>query len=172
MSAEPVADWVMHAKDCKARQWGVDHGPCSCGYTLNGWHSDSNFPRPTPAQQFAAAAVDIAQNTVEKFQARCATEEAMKDTEMPLTHADERAAERLMEFNSHQRGMAVLARRIEELEATNDEMRKNASEALETLERVAYVLRTFYFAELSISTIQPLIALAIEFNPSIVEQRR
>jgi hypothetical protein len=42
----------------------------------------------------------------------------------------------------------------------------------ETLERIAYVLRTFYYAQISLSTIQPVIALALELNPELVEQRR
>jgi hypothetical protein len=56
----------------------------------------------------------------------------------------------------------------EALDKAREDVRVNE----ETLERIAYVLRTFYYAQISLSTIQPVIALALELNPELVEQRR
>lgn len=39
-------------------------------------------------------------------------------------------------------------------------------------ERVALTLKTFYTAPLSLSSVQPLLALALELNPELVERRR
>ncbi len=70
------------------------------------------------------------------------------------------------------RSLEVLTRRIEDLEAENDDIRANAQAVLEPLERVAQVLKTFYFAPVTLSSVQPIIALAFELNPDLVEQKR
>jgi hypothetical protein len=70
------------------------------------------------------------------------------------------------------RSLSVLNNRIDELESTRNNVTSDAEALLERLEHIAAVLKTFYFAELSMSSVQPILALAIEFNPDIVEQRR
>lgn len=40
------------------------------------------------------------------------------------------------------------------------------------LARIAAILATFYHAELSMSSVQPLLALALELNPDLMEQKR
>jgi hypothetical protein len=97
---------------------------------------------------------------------------------------------------------AVLVARIEELEALRTTTARDADNCIMELQhrivelelarqseidlkgkrdgvidndllmRIAYVLRTFYYAELSMSSVQPLLALCLELNPEIVEQRR
>lgn len=163
------------------------------------------------AQQFSAAAVQIAQDTAQRFQQRLEAEaamkdtqplekviailqasealNAMKDTEMPLTHIQELAQD-LTTIDGHfdriitqrndlhtengllRRSLEVLTHRIEELEAEIDEIRGTATPLLAHMERIAETLRTFYFAPLTLSAIQPILALCIELNEDIVEQRR
>jgi hypothetical protein len=38
--------------------------------------------------------------------------------------------------------------------------------------RIAAILATFYRAELSMSSVQPILALALEMNPNLVERAR
>jgi hypothetical protein len=140
----------------------------------------------TPAQQFADEALENVRRLSEHVHQR--QEAAMKDTEMPLTHIPdvttyegtsiavfpagrvltdaESIAVILREDN------AVLIARIEELEGEIDEIRGTATPLLEQLERMAATLKTFYYAELSMSTLQPILALCIELNPEIMEKRR
>jgi hypothetical protein len=199
----------------------------------------SGVLKQTPAQQFEAAAVQTAKDSAERYQARLTSEEAMKDTEMPLTHigtyggfgaygrrveeeaevvrnAERIATETLNEAITLRRDNAVLVKRIEELEAyidslghrdviayskarieelqaerdqsrlaneeqrllitsleaEVDELRGTATPCLETLERLAHTLKRFYFADLSLSSVQPIIAMCLELNPDIVEQKR
>jgi cell division protein FtsB len=115
---------------------------------------------------FESDAVNTAQRTVSRFAQRLADADTMADTVAINSH-DEILL--LSKQNAELRkDNAALVARIEALEAT----RPVVQEAHDTLARIAYVLRTFYFAELSLSTLQPLMALAIELNPQIVEQRR
>jgi chromosome segregation ATPase len=165
--------------------------------------------------------------SIERFKERLRNEDAMKDTEMPLTHAKEATSfipwnqleaalqnERL-ENQRLWRDTSVMANRIEELEAEIDIRRTMANKAdvrLKELElqlkehrsewltesesdntklrgalakvgelvdcfeaqeqRIASVLRTFYYADLTLSNVQPLLALCVEMNPDIIEQRR
>ncbi len=111
-------------------------------------------------------------------------EDAMKDTEpsrmdtlvQHLTTIDGHIDKILQPRNDEnallRRSLEVLTRRIEDLEAENDDIRANAQAVLEPLERVAQVLKTFYFAPVTLSSVQPIIALAFELNPDLVEQKR
>lgn len=47
-----------------------------------------------------------------------------------------------------------------------------AVDLLAERKRIAAVLATFYRAELSMSSVQPLLALALELNPDLVERKR
>lgn len=47
-----------------------------------------------------------------------------------------------------------------------------AVDLLAERKRIAAVLATFYRAELSMSSVQPLLALALELNPELVERTR
>jgi hypothetical protein len=68
--------------------------------------------------------------------------------------------------------VSVLNNRIDELEGDRHNVSSDAEALLERLEHIAAVLKTFYFAPVTISSLQPILALALEFNPDIVEQRR
>ena len=95
-------------------------------------------------------------------------EDAMRDTDAVPT-----IAQHLHDENALlRRSLAVLTTRIEELEAQREDITGNAEALLQPLERVAAVLKAFYFAPLTISALQPILALALELNPEIVEQRR
>jgi len=132
---------------------------------------------------FAADAVRVAQTTVEHYKQRLADEQTMADT--VATGSDEevkamsaeakwwqsRTYERQEEVRQLQKDNAVLVTRIEELEAAAQK-RGDTAGLLDLLARIAYVLRTFYYAELSLSSVQPIIALAMELNPEIVEHKR
>jgi predicted nuclease with TOPRIM domain len=135
-----------------------------------------------------------------QFAQRQEHEDAMKDTvavtakladeTMKLAEEIERAdglveniIDRLKESRAEngllRRSLSVLNNRVDELETEIDgletkdaNLRADAEALLERLEHIAAVLKTFYFAELSMSSVQPILALAIEFNPDIIEQRR
>lgn len=47
-----------------------------------------------------------------------------------------------------------------------------AAELLAERQRIAKVLAAFYRAELSMSSVQPILALALELNPDLVERAR
>ena len=110
----------------------------------------------TAAEAFESEVVQIANRTAARFQERLAAERAMADT---VAVGSDEEVRQLCKDN------AVLMKRIEELEAEGELLNIG-------LARIAYVLRTFYYAQLSISAIQPLLALCLELNPEIVEQRR
>jgi hypothetical protein len=130
----------------------------------------------TPAKAFEAEAVKAAQSTLKRYQQRLADEQAMADTvatgsddEIMMLRSQLKA---LIVLNGTvQRDNITLTARIEELEAARQK-RGDTSALLDQLARIAYVLRTFYFAELSLSSVQPLLALCLELNPEIVEQKR
>jgi hypothetical protein len=107
------------------------------------------------------ATAQLQAESLSRFQKRLADAETMRDTQLDGT---ENALLR--------RSLGVLTKRIEELEAEIDTMRGELIEAVPDLERIASTLRTFYFAELTASAIQPILALTLELNPDIVEQRR
>jgi hypothetical protein len=140
---------------------------------------------PTPAQAFEAEAVNIAQRTVTKFKQRLAAERAMADTVAVKGDDEVRLLSKALD-TANQNGVAAmyriekltkdntaLVKRIEELEAQRSVYAPKAMhDAHDLITRIAYVLRTFYYAELSMSSVQPLLALCLELNPEIVEQRR
>jgi hypothetical protein len=106
-------------------------------------------------------------------------EDAMKDTEPIglLRFSEEQQVQRVMTIVASRIGVRVedLAdwnATAKKLASERDEISANAEALLERLEHIAAVLKTFYFAELSMSSVQPILALALEFNPDIVEQRR
>jgi len=83
------------------------------------------------------------------------------------------------------RSLGVLNTRIEELEDRNKELEEYVGsganeqkldmlvgELKEREARIAAVLKKFYYTELSISSVQPLVALCLELNPDMVEQKR
>jgi chromosome segregation ATPase len=105
--------------------------------------------------------------------------ESVKNTEpVNLTQfSEEQQVQRVMTIVANRIGVRVedLAdwnATAKKLAADHDRIRADAEALLERLEHIAAVLKTFYFAELSMSSVQPILALAIEFNPDIVEQRR
>ncbi len=135
----------------------------------------------------ASKAVQDPRYSLERFKERLRNEDAMKDTEMPLTHITEElrrvAAEQVVQMQKDnanlaeenarlRRGLSILTKRIEELESEIDKMRGELVEAVPDLERIALTLRTFYFAPVQIASLSPVWALALDLNPDIVEQRR
>jgi DNA repair exonuclease SbcCD ATPase subunit len=133
---------------------------------------------------------------LERFEERLRNEDAMKDTipfQSPanvIGQLDREIAENAL----LRRSLSVLTSRIEELERQLKQHRSewlNESESDNTKlraalakvgelvdcfeaqeQRIASVLRTFYYAELTLSNVQPLLALCVELNPDIIEQRR
>ena len=117
----------------------------------------------------------------EGYQRRLADEQTMADTvavgsDEELTvmrKANSVMARRLAVLENDN---AVLVRRIEEFERMQHGWNTVSAPAsiakTDLINRIAYVLRTFYYAELSLSSVQPLLALCLELNPEIVEQRR
>lgn len=65
----------------------------------------------------------------------------------------------------------TLATQVEALQAKQSDGRLSAAHARLTLDRVATVLAAFYRAPLTISSVQPLLALAEELNPTLKESR-
>jgi leucyl-tRNA synthetase len=136
----------------------------------------------TPTKAFEAEAVQTAQRTVERFQQRLVDEQAMADTVSVHSDNEVRELNRMIDTLEGQnerltKDNAVLIARIEELElARQSEIdlkgKRDGVIDNDLLMRIAYVLRTFYYAPLSISAVQPIIALAMELNPEIVEQKR
>ena len=116
---------------------------------------------------------------LQQFHDRQEHEDAMKDTEPIglLRFSEEQQVQRVMTIVANRIGVRVedLADwnvTAGKLAADHDRIRADAEALLERLEHIAAVLKTFYFAELSMSSVQPILALACEFNPDIVEQRR
>jgi hypothetical protein len=111
---------------------------------------------------------------LERFEERLRNEDAMKDTipfQSPSTvlgQLDREIAENAL----LRRSLSVLTERILELETEIDKMRGETMQVIPDIERIASVLRTFYYAELTLSNVQPLLALCVELNPDIIEQRR
>ncbi len=102
---------------------------------------------------------------IERFEERLRNEDAMKDTE-PIASIDSLIQENAL----LRRSLSVLNKRIEELEGEIYTMRSEYIQTMPDMDRIAETLRTFYFAEHSLSSLQPLIALTLKLNPNIIEQ--
>lgn len=102
-----------------------------------------------------AKTVDSARecDSVQRFKDRLAAEDQMRDTEKPST-----SARRPDEAFTQAEWKAAA---LHASTASLDHAR--------TIARIAAILATFYRAELSMSSVQPLLALAIELNPDLVE---
>jgi uncharacterized protein Yka (UPF0111/DUF47 family) len=111
---------------------------------------------------------------IERFKERLQNEDAMKDT-IPFqspTNVIGQLDREIAENALLRRSLSVLTSRIEELESEIDKMRGETMQVIPDIERIASVLRTFYYADLTLSNVQPLLALCVELNPDIIEQRR
>jgi uncharacterized protein Yka (UPF0111/DUF47 family) len=111
---------------------------------------------------------------IERFKERLQNEDAMKDT-IPFqspTNVIGQLDREIAENALLRRSLSVLTSRIEELESEIDKMRGETMQVIPDIERIASVLRAFYYADLTLSNVQPLLALCVELNPDIIEQRR
>lgn len=67
---------------------------------------------------------------------------------------------------------SVLAHRIENLKKQLAANQAVIDDLLAERARIVDVISRFYYADITLHAIQPVIALAIELNPTLVEQRR
>lgn len=130
--------------------------------------------------------------SLDRFTERLAAEDAMKDTldeaqsyvmrngrfKECFTPRDENPLpliQRLMDENAKMRQERVERQlvydELSKLRAENKKMRAERSPDLMKLGRIAAVLATFYRSTLSMSSVQPLLALAEELNPSLRETK-
>lgn len=143
----------------------------------------------------ARANIDI--NTVDRFKARCAAEAQVKDTTPKsgldirlnppiLTPAEQFRAEAVAVADAVQtrddllNRIAILEAEVAQLQRRNGqrqhdylyllEMERHDKEKFRN--RIAAITATFYHADLTISSVQPILALACELNPELVERAR
>ena len=115
------------------------------------------------------ALVQKEQRDNERLIQECKELHDMKGRNALLESMLSRGETKLSEENALlRRSLSVLNTRIEELEHSRDMYQDNIA----VINRIAIVLRNFYYAELSLSSVQPIIALAMELNPEIVEKLR
>lgn len=109
---------------------------------------------------------DAPSTDVIRFKQRLADEHTMRDT-----IADVREPQReINRLNSAH--LEQIERSWPSVDTPAVRMVNAAVDLLAERKRIAAVLATFYRAELSMSSVHPLLALALELNPDLVERKR
>lgn len=105
----------------------------------------------------------------------------MRDTEKPSTRASTSARRPDEAFTSQEwQAASTLQQELDYTRAMRDKgfaeqrhrLQVERTEHAAVISRIAAILATFYHAELSMSSVQPLLALALELNPDLVERAR
>lgn len=125
--------------------------------------------QPSPAEQFRAEAVAVADavQTREDLMATITTLKAdlwqARQTHDDLENRIATLESEVMHWKTVSAQRWTESRYVLELERQQHATSQS---------RIAAILATFYHAELSISSTQPIIALALELNPDLVERAR
>lgn len=151
--------------------------------------------QPTPAEQFRAEAVAVA-DAVEPQVCDCANNWncAIHRPPMggwhhpPMTPAQQRSHKEwlmLLDAKTVERDdllnrIAILELEVAQLQRRNGQRQHDYLYLLEMerhdkeqfRDRIAAITATFYHADLTISSVQPILALACELNPDLVERAR
>lgn len=125
------------------------------------------------------ARANIDTNAVDRFKTRLAAE-------APSTPAEQFRAEAVAVANAVQtrddllNRIAILEAEVAQLQRRNGQRQHDYLYLLEMerhdkeqfRDRIAAITATFYHADLTISSVQPILALACELNPELVERAR
>lgn len=165
----PKWERLDRAERFKARLAAADQMTDTQPSPVSNWNTANTMPVPSAAEQFRAEAVAVADAVQTRedlmgaittlkaglWQAR-QTRDDLENRIATLEQQNARLQERMALISNDYRYLLDLERHDRE----------------QFRERIAAITATFYHAELSISSTQPIIALALELNPDLVERAR